>query len=283
MQKLNSPAIDEAEYFRQFASHRKKAARALLVGPMESRILNAYGGYEGRIRDGSFSPMPLTHKEAVVLFNNYRLTGAEKAMSHLRDQIMFSATRGRCPYCDTGQVATLDHYLPKKRFPEFAVLSANLIPACFRCNNARGTALVSDGNRIWHAYLDEVPDEPILFAEVKSTAGTQVIKFSMRNPEGVDAAVYARLKYLFRALKLKRFYETEADVELFDLAPSCTRIYDDAGSAAVKEYVTQLADDYLRLYGRNHWRTALFVGLSGVADFSAPGFDGFVRQDIDQL
>lgn len=283
MQKLNSLEVDEAEYFREFAAHRREPARSLLLGPMEDRVLSAYGSYAARIRDGSFSPMPLNHEEAAALFENYRLTAAEEAMSCLRDQIMFSASHGRCPYCDTAQVATLDHYLPKKLFPEFAVLSANLIPACFRCNNARGTALVSDGNRIWHAYLDEVPDEPILFAEVRPTLDTHITTFSMRNPEGVDDAVYARLEYLYRALKLKQYYELEADVELFDSAPNCTRIFHDAGGEGVKEYATELADDCWKLHGRNHWRTALFLALGGVADFSAPGFDGLVRQDIDQL
>ncbi|MGU3345359.1 HNH endonuclease [Pseudomonas monsensis] len=42
---------------------------------------------------------------------------------------------GCCPYCGLPSNITLDHYLPRsvKAFPEYSVLSQNLVPACSSC------------------------------------------------------------------------------------------------------------------------------------------------------
>ena len=53
------------------------------------------------------------------------------------DRIFSQPTHGVCPFCGVGTVNTLDHYLPKKRFPVFSVTPNNLIPACTWCQGAK--------------------------------------------------------------------------------------------------------------------------------------------------
>jgi hypothetical protein len=43
------------------------------------------------------------------------------------DKLMNIAPLSRCPFCGIGIVSTLDHYLPKAKFPIFSVLTYNLI------------------------------------------------------------------------------------------------------------------------------------------------------------
>lgn len=53
---------------------------------------------------------------------------------NIYDAILVAA-QGRCPYCaGIGDAKTLDHYLPKAKFPALAVHPYNLIPACRDCN-----------------------------------------------------------------------------------------------------------------------------------------------------
>lgn len=64
-----------------------------------------------------------------------------------------------CPCCGSHSVpGTLDHYLPKTSFPEFAVLLANLTPMCNACQEEKGASyLTEDGNRRFiHSYFDEI-------------------------------------------------------------------------------------------------------------------------------
>lgn len=57
-----------------------------------------------------------------------------------------------CPMCGGSTVATLEHVLPKADYPEFAVLSFNLVPCCDGCQRRRS----NKGNQyeFIHPYFD---------------------------------------------------------------------------------------------------------------------------------
>ncbi|HDR6315494.1 TPA: hypothetical protein QCU53_002225 [Bacillus thuringiensis] len=50
------------------------------------------------------------------------------------DKLMDSPLNHMCPLCGSRPVDSLDHYLPKEKFPAFAISPINLIPACLGCN-----------------------------------------------------------------------------------------------------------------------------------------------------
>ena len=48
--------------------------------------------------------------------------------------ILASSEEG-CPYCGgIGSVKELDHFLPKSKYPQFSLLTSNLVPSCKICN-----------------------------------------------------------------------------------------------------------------------------------------------------
>ncbi|WP_201529326.1 HNH endonuclease [Psychrobacter frigidicola] len=48
--------------------------------------------------------------------------------------ILASSVEG-CPYCGgIGSVKELDHFLPKSKYPQFSLLTSNLVPSCKICN-----------------------------------------------------------------------------------------------------------------------------------------------------
>ncbi|MBD8753824.1 hypothetical protein [Pseudomonas coleopterorum] len=64
-----------------------------------------------------------------------------------------------CPCCGSHTVpGTLDHYLPKTSFPEFAVLLANLTPMCSTCQEEKGTSYLTEGGskKFIHSYFDNI-------------------------------------------------------------------------------------------------------------------------------
>lgn len=72
-----------------------------------------------------------------------------------------------CPYCgEAGTPYTLDHFLPKEKYPEFSILSKNLVRACDICQgqNAKGSKVFnSKGERLFlHPYFD-IPDDIEMF------------------------------------------------------------------------------------------------------------------------
>ena len=73
-----------------------------------------------------------------------------------------------CPACgEEGTPNTLDHYLPKDSYPEFAITAANLSPMCDICQGEKlAETLTSDDERIFvHPYYDEFLDEQIVELE----------------------------------------------------------------------------------------------------------------------
>jgi hypothetical protein len=70
-----------------------------------------------------------------------------------------------CPSCgEDGTPNTLDHYLPKKPYPEFSILSKNLFPMCDICQGEKGVKTVDDnGDKIFiHPYYDGFAENQII-------------------------------------------------------------------------------------------------------------------------
>ncbi|MBD9531176.1 hypothetical protein IB233_06060 [Comamonas sp. CMM01] len=54
----------------------------------------------------------------------------------------------------------MDHYLPKKTYPEFSITACNLFPMCDICQGEKGTATVNETNErlFLHPYFDQFMD-----------------------------------------------------------------------------------------------------------------------------
>lgn len=70
-----------------------------------------------------------------------------------------------CPACgEFGRPNTLDHYLPKGKYPHFSVTPANLFPMCDRCQEEKleKTHTVREPRLFLHPYYDEFIERQIL-------------------------------------------------------------------------------------------------------------------------
>lgn len=73
-----------------------------------------------------------------------------------------------CPVCGSPVTGSLDHYLPRDIYPEFAIMRANLIPACMHCNSGvKGTTVHGgDPRRFIHPYFDTWAAQALWFVEI---------------------------------------------------------------------------------------------------------------------
>ena len=68
-----------------------------------------------------------------------------------------------CPICGVNLVNTMDHFIPQKGYPLFAVHPLNLIPSCDTCNKGKSDNITDKGNRrFWNVYIDKPPKENYL-------------------------------------------------------------------------------------------------------------------------
>lgn len=128
-----------AEIFSRFEGAWIRAVRRYVEhqgNPEEIRPINVYLSLARKLRRLYSHP-----------------TGRAKSVkADLRKHGLF-----HCPFCgEMGKPNTLDHYLPKEVFPEFAITPTNLVPMCDKCQTEKGNDyLDDDGNKAFlHPYFD---------------------------------------------------------------------------------------------------------------------------------
>lgn len=97
----------------------------------------------------------VTKAELKKLYTSYMLKLDSDARK-VYDKLRASAKNGICPMCGIHGVDTLDHYLPKARYPLLSVNPKNLLPACIHCNGAKSADICEfASDQTLYAYADD--------------------------------------------------------------------------------------------------------------------------------
>ena len=175
------------------------------------------------------------------------------------DKIMSLAPLNRCPFCGIGTVTTLDHYLPKAKFPIFSVLPYNLVPSCKDCNKGKLTSYaMTKEEQTLHPYYDNFMDEQWLFAEVKQTSPVS-IKFVVDVPNEWNAVDKSRVEAHFIEYNLGQRFSVEASNALANLKEEFTLfpLEQEDRKEELKKKSTISKKRYL-----NSWESALYQALA---------------------
>lgn len=206
--------------------------------------------------------------EMAEVYDRALVRGAGRS---LYNRIKGSAKYARCPLCAQRDVKTVDHYLPKQQYPEFAVFLANLIPCCSDCNKAKGEYVAAaHSDQIFHPYFDDWSMHRILQADV--TVGQKVdVSFEICAVPGLSPETLARARTHFEVLKLGPLYAAGAAVELVESKAMFRRTFQ-MGAEALREELTNIAESR-QLDNLNSWRSALYRGLAESEAFCEGGFE----------
>lgn len=146
------------------------------------------------------------------------------------NQILSSAPDGICPLCSIGAADTLDHYLPKTKYPVFSIAPLNLIPACTPCNKGKLVDFPKSPNdQTLHPYYDSVNNENWIKAKIIQTRPI-AFYFYADPPNNWDAKLQNRVKTHFEAFELNKKFSSSANtmyrclkkklVDAFNLNPT---------------------------------------------------------------
>jgi len=175
------------------------------------------------------------------------------------DKIMSLAPLNKCPFCGIGMVTTLDHYLPKAKFPTFSVLPYNLVPSCKDCNTGKSTSYATTKEKqTLHPYYDDFLDEQWLFAEVKQTSPVS-IRFFVDVPHVRSHVDKSRVEAHFIEYNLGKRFSVEASNALANLKEEFTLF--PLEQEAIKRELNKKAISFQKRY-LNSWESALYKALS---------------------
>lgn len=103
-------------------------------------------------------------------------------ITHLKNEVLTQDgyINDTCPLCECDSVSTMDHYLPKEKYPLFVVHPRNLIPCCNSCNQHKSENVFKDGKRVfWNCYLDNPINTRYLYCTISTKDGLLTGKFSI--------------------------------------------------------------------------------------------------------
>jgi len=175
------------------------------------------------------------------------------------------------PLCGQHIVSTLDHYLPKTRYPALTVAPWNLVPACHDCNKAKSdTRPLTADEEALHPYYDDIEGDLWLAAEVVESAPA-ALRFLVSPPHGWNDTLTARVLRQFQMLKLARLYAAKGAQELTDLHNLLRTHFATGGPDEVRLLLQQFAES-CRAANMNGWRTATYRALANSDWYCQGGF-----------
>ena len=215
----------------------------------------------------------VTKKELKDVYSSHMVARAKPARV-IYDQLLSQAPMGKCPFCGFGHVSTLDHYLPKTKYPLVAVLPINLVPSCKDCNTGKSMAVATTAEgQCLHPYFDHhnFVSEQWLYAEVEQTTPAN-IRFYVQPPAHWDGVSKERVKSHFNDFKLAARYAVEASNQLACLRDTLTSYREYIGAEGVRQHLTIEAQSHYQQHS-NSWQTAMFQTLANSDWYCDVGFN----------
>lgn len=261
-------------YFAYFKSivEAKLAESKVHLTPNESLVEDRYEVYQTQYNLGKLeSILPITWMKELKDELNGCYENKTAPMSLIKKEIRNRLTSVRhytCPYCGFRTPDTIDHYLPKTFFPEFAVLPLNLLPCCGICNGKKGNYWIEKGQRgIFNFYLDAPPPDQFLFVDLKFKVGDRIplIDFNADFGKISDPIVRAIIEKHFIRLELINEYNEYCSFEIDTIRNELIYVLRSKDPAIIRNTLESMAENYSDHFGINYF-VALFCKALSISD-----------------
>ena len=180
------------------------------------------------------------------------------------NKILFPKGLSECPICDTGELSTLDHYLPKSVVPTLAVTPCNLVPMCDKCNKTKLDRMETEPGRMpFHLYFDDFTEEPWLAARLVLGEELAAV-YEVRCPEG-DPVQKERMRHHLELYKLKDRFRDKASGEMSRNRRNWCRKLSRGGRDGLCQDIEdkRISEEEVDV---NSWRSALYRALEENVD-----------------
>ena len=219
----------------------------------------AQKGQLGRLKEHENIKGGATKRDMQKLYDQ-KFARKEQGGRKYYDAIKLLAPYGRCPLCGQREVKTLDHYLPKSKFPLYAVTPYNLIPACSDCNKDKFNDIsICREKETIHPYYDDFTDEVWIKAKMIEEDPI-TFEFYVKKPKNWDDLKYKRACYHFEKFGLNKLYKPYACEMFTGCLPRLRRLLKKSGRIAVEEHIKECIDE-AREVRLNTWQAAVYESI----------------------
>ena len=196
------------------------------------------------------------NKDEMVKIYEQGMVGSKLGRIHY-NELLALAPRGICPLCNKRDSTTLDHYLPKSKFPTLAISSINLVPSCSDCNKDKlAESSNSKETQPIHPYFDNIDNEEWLFATIEQDEKI-LVNYYVKKPETWDEILYKRVCNHMKILGLNSLYGKTASSEMADMKFFFNQTWKISGVEGVKKIIENLLESF-KVNNKNSWKIALY-------------------------
>lgn len=173
-----------------------------------------------------------------------------------------------CPYCTLSEANTTEHILPKEKYPEYAVDTLNLIPACSGCNSKKGDSIidaVSGKKTTINYYTDKLPHEQYLYVDFEISSNNIKAIYHLENHEDkINVEMYSLIERHFSKFDLLNRFNLKAIQEISELR-NLYVVEDFSNEAEYNAFaakqIRKIKMDMPHL-GYNHWKVILYLSAA---------------------
>lgn len=275
MRSIPLLAADAVEVFDEIAAAKQQPRRQRMQA-VRARVLAAYQDYELAAPEvAGLVGAALTQLQKDAMRHAYTVETAP--MTELRGDLLKRISVARCPFCGISESSTLDHYLPKEKYPEFSILPMNLIPSCAICNTRKRDRILDEGTNVrmfLHPCYDTIPDAAFVDVRVRMKEDALIVTYRVVQPGGIELHVFQHLKSHFEELDLADRYRRMGIEHLGGQYPALRRAFGPGKDAIrVAEKLIEGAEDFEEVAGPNYWLAKLYRALASNKEFCEGGFE----------
>lgn len=287
MQKVQKPMLDVKKVFTECISNYKY--ENLLEGYIAKIVAETTQFQEKFLNETVHEITPKSivfeelEKDKEKLFAKLYTDRFVKSTSPGRkyyNELMGLPKRGICPLCGVRDVGSLDHYMPKSKFPILAVSPINLVAACSVCNHTKSDDIFSRFEEATiHPYFDDIENEEWLKAELIDMEGPVFRYYVITSkPNGWSESLYLRVKKHFTIFELSSLFAKRAISEFEDRKFHFISIYEKGGREELISFFQDEIKSRSKGRGKNHWQIAMINALISSKWF----FDEYILNSIKE-
>lgn len=275
MRSIPLLAADAVKIFDEITAAKRQPRRQRMQA-VRSKVIAAYQDYDLAAPEvAGLEEVTLTQLQKDAMRHAYTVETAP--MTELRGNLLKRISVARCPFCGISESSTLDHYLPKEKYPEFSVFPMNLVPSCAICNTRKRDRILVEGTNVrmfLHPCYDTIPDAAFVDVRVRMKEDALIVTYRVVRPVGIELHVFQQLKSHFEKLDLADRYRRMGIEHLGGQYPALHRAFGPGKDGIrVAEKLIEGAEDFEDVAGPNYWLAKLYRALASNKEFCEGGFE----------
>lgn len=248
----------------------KKGPTKTGLSILRSRVLADYNTYNNSFSTIHTRPASAySNNEKATLKNAYADTSAVNSLKTNIINAQIDDFKHICPSCLYHKRQETDHYIPKEKYPEFAVLASNLIPICSTCNKKKLQNWRDEHHTtrtFIHFYNDLAPNIQFLFATLTINNHIPRLDWTIQNTNNtINNNSYTIIEHHFEKLGLLNRYSEAANDLLSEIkrtVASDRRRNPNLSTTDISQILIDDAAVDQSIYGINYWKSIARILLA---------------------